>query len=212
MHQGYWYYSWQLWLLATGVMGIVCVLAAYVIWWWRAAGMRRHIWRRLGNIADRLLRDAVIPDGLGGRVTVDALLLRDGRLYVLDIRDVEGAIFGSDKMDQWTAMSHHRRFVFRNPLRPMQDRVSAVHALVPELQVVPRILFTAHGHFPKGRPQGVELLDDFVRPLMRHRKAAAPVLDARLQTVWQRLCEAAGMSEGYVSPVLSTGAAGAGDG
>jgi hypothetical protein len=157
----------------------------------------------LRNVADRLLRNVVLPDGVGGHIGVDVLLLRDNRLYVLAMLHAEGAIFGGDKMDQWTIMGRHKRFIFRNPLHLMQDRMLALRALVPELTLVPRIVFTGHGHFPKGRPEDVELLTEFAAPLRRPRKFKAPALEPKLEEIWTRLREAAGVPSGQEVPALS---------
>ena len=177
--------------------------------WLRLTSTRRRTLSTLRNIADRLLRDVVLPDGVGGHIAVDALLLRDGQLYVLSLFNVEGAIFGGEQMDQWIAMSPHRRFSFRNPLHLMQDRVLALRALAPELTIAPRILFTGRGHFPKGRPKGVEKLVEFAQPLHRQKQALPPVLDAQLEAIWTRLRETAGVPPGKEIPEFSARLSGA---
>ncbi len=200
MYHPAWYHSWPLWLLTAAVVCLLAALAGLFIWR-RMTAVQRKILATLHNIADRLLRNVVLPDGVGGHVAADAIMLRDGRLYVLAIHDVEGAIFGGEKMDQWTAMGQHRRFTFRNPLRLMHDRVLALHALVPEFTIVPRILFSARGHFPKGRPEGVELLEEFAAPLRRPQKTTPPpLLDASLEAAWMRLRDIAGVPPGKEAP------------
>lgn len=199
MYHSAWYHSWLLWLLAGVAVCLMAALVGFFVWR-RMTAARRQTLATLRNIADRLLRNVVLPDGVGGHVAADAIMLRDSRLYVLAIHDVEGAIFGSEKMDQWTTMGRHQRFTFRNPLRLMHDRVLALHTLVPELTIVPRILFTARGHFPKGRPGGVELLEEFAAPLRRPKKTAPPLLDARLEAVWTRLRDMAGVPPGKEVP------------
>lgn len=157
----------------------------------------------LRNIADRLLRDVMLPDGVGGYVGVDALVLRDAKLYVLTIHNVEGAIFAGEKMDQWTVIGH-RRSSFRNPLHRMQDQLAALRILMPGYALVPRIVFTGRGHFPKGRPAGAELLEEFAGPLRRPRKAIPAVLDEKLEAAWARLREAAGVLPGKETPEANT--------
>src|SRR5579864_7636790 len=91
------------WVLASSIAAGILVLAVIGIWL-RVTAIQRGVTRTLRNVADRLLRDVTIPDGVGGYVAVDAIVLRGRKLYVLDIRDVEGAVFGAEKMDIWTAM------------------------------------------------------------------------------------------------------------
>ena len=194
-----WYDGWLLWTLAGAVALLLLVISLTLVML-RLTAVRREVTRTLRVVSDRLIRDVVVPDGVGGFVPVDALVLRDRRLYVLDIRDVEGAVFGSEKMDIWTAMGKRRRYQFNNPLRPMHDRVAAVKYLVPEVEVLPRILFTSRGHFPKGRPDGVQLLEEFAQPLLRAKPSKPVPLDAEIQAIWDKLCETANVLPGRERP------------
>jgi len=194
-----WYDNWLFWAL-TGAVLAVALLGAILALWLRFTAIPRQVTHTLRNIADRLIRDVIIPDGVGGFVPLDALLLRDGKLYVLDIRDVEGAVFASEKMDVWTAMGRRRRYQFNNPIRPMHDRVAAVKYLVPGIDVVPRILFTSRGHFPKGRPDGVQLLEEFAQPLLRPKQKGATSLADEFQPLWEKVCDAANVPPGKERP------------
>lgn len=196
-----WYASGYFWMLVAAAAAVVLVMVGLLVWW-RMTREQRHITRTLRNIADRLVRDVTLPDGIGGFVPVDAVLLRDRRLYVLDIRDLEGAIFGAEKMDIWTAMAR-KRYQFSNPLRLMHDRVAAVKLLAPGIEVLPRVLFTSRGHFPKGRPEGVQLLEEFAQPLLRDRRAVPVGLDDGLENHWRRLCESAQVPAGHERPAAA---------
>ena len=194
-----WYDNWLVWITAGGALAVLVAILGLLAWL-RLTAVQRGVTRTLRNISDRLVRDVMLPDGIGGFVAVDALVLRDQRLYVLDIRDVEGAVFGSEKMDVWTAMGRRRRYQFNNPIRPMHDRVTAVKLLVPGCDAVPRILFTSRGHFPKGRPDGVQLLEEFAQPLLRAKQKGLVELSAELQAAWASLCEAANVQPGRERP------------
>jgi nuclease-like protein len=195
-----WYDNWLLWT-GAGALALAAMSGTTLLVWLRISAVRREVDRTLRVIGDRLVRDVVIPDGIGGFVPVDALLLRDRKLYVLDIRDVEGAVFGSEKMDIWTAMGR-KRYQFNNPIRPMHDRIAAVKYLVPGVEVLPRILFTSRGHFPKGRPDGVQLLEEFAQPLLRAKPKKPIELDADWHGRWVQICEAANVPPDKERPVL----------
>jgi hypothetical protein len=195
-----WYDNWLLWT-GAGALALAAVSGTTLLVWLRISAVRREVDRTLRVIGDRLIRDVVIPDGIGGFVPVDALLLRDRKLYVLDIRDVEGAVFGSEKMDIWTAMGR-KRYQFNNPIRPMHDRIAAVKFLVPGVEVLPRILFTSRSHFPKGRPDGVQLLEEFAQPLLRAKPKTPIELDADWHGRWEQICEAANVPPDQERPVL----------
>ncbi|MDE2070118.1 MAG: hypothetical protein KGJ04_02485 [Gammaproteobacteria bacterium] len=196
-----WYASWLLWL---AIAVLACLLAAVIALFirLRLTAARRNMLGTLRNIADRLMRDVVLPDSVGGRIGVDALLLRDGKLYLLLLRHADGAVFAGSKMDQWSAVGR-RRFVFRNPLHALQDRSIALRALTPELNIVPRVLFTGKCHFPKGCPPEVELFEGFARPLRRKKKPAV-ALDAKLKAAWTKLCTAAGVHADEELPAVTT--------
>ncbi len=197
-----WLDNWIFWLVTAAVVCIAAAIIALFVWL-RLTSDRRSTLTSLRNIADRLLRNVMLPDGVGGYVGVDVLLLRDGRLYVLAIRTVEGAIFGGEKLDRWTVIGRHRRFSFRNPLHLMQEQTMAVRELVPELTLVSRVVFAGHGHFPKGRPDAVELLEEFVIPLRRPKKSKPAVLDPQMEKIWQRVCKVADVPPGKEVPEFS---------
>ena len=58
------------------------------------------------------LVDMLVPDGMGGGFHVDFLLLTTRGILVIDLRDVQGNIFGGDQMAEWTVMDGPRRFTF----------------------------------------------------------------------------------------------------
>lgn len=181
--------NWLLWGLA-GLCLALLILLGVLVTWRRMTTMERRTRKLLANIADRLLRDVSIPDGMGGWVVIDAIILRDGNIHVLDLRDLDGAIFGAEKMDLWTIIGRHWRSQFQNPLRFMQDRVLAIRALLPELRVSGHVLFSSRAQFPKGRPDGVQFLEEFSQPLARPKSKIPVELDALTESLWQRLCDA----------------------
>ncbi|HEV2321458.1 MAG TPA: NERD domain-containing protein [Gammaproteobacteria bacterium] len=194
-----WYGNWLLWTAASGVAASLLIVLGVMLWL-RVTAIRRGVTHTLRSIADRMVRDVVLPDGIGGFVPVDAIVLRGRQLYVLDIRDVEGAIFCSEKMDVWTAMGRRRRYQFNNPIRPMHDRLAAVKLAAPGLESVSRILFTSRGHFPKGRPDGVQLLEEFAQPLLRAKQKTPVEIPSDVQTLWAAVCEAANVVPGHERP------------
>lgn len=186
--------SW-FWLLVALAALVIAGLISFLIWM-RSSASQRHTLSTLRHISDRLLHHIILPDGVGGHIAIDALVLRDRKLYLLMLRDAEGAIFGAEKMDQWAAISRDRRYNFRNPLYGIHDQVLALRALALEIEIVPRIIFTRHASFPKGRPDGVELLDEFAKPLRRPKKCLVPELEPKFEIIWTNLREAAGVPQG----------------
>jgi len=135
-------------------------------------------------------RNVLVPDGQGGNLHVDFLLLTARGVVVVDLRDVAGNIFGGDQMTEWTVMHHARRYTFANPQTGLYDRIAAVRALAPDLPVEGRILFTRRGRFPKGLPKHTLLLESLAAEYPpADRQAMAPLLE-RWTPSWSRLCAA----------------------
>jgi len=77
----------------------------------------------------------------------------------VDLRDVQGNIFGGDQMAEWTVMDGPRRFTFPNPQSALYDRIAAVRGVAGEVPVEGRIVFTRRGKFPKGLPKFTLMVD-----------------------------------------------------
>ena len=96
---------------------------------------------------------------MGGFIHIDHLLLTPRGVLVLDTRRVAGLIFGGDQMSDWTVMGRGHRYTFDNPQPALYDRIAAVKALVGEVPVEGRLLFSNVGKFTKGIPKWVVMLD-----------------------------------------------------
>ena len=147
--------------VTVGIMGLALV-ATGAVWAyhrWRAYRARRQLVRSFEVVSAAVLRDVLIPDGSGGQLHIDFLLLTGRGLLVVDYRDVEGVVFGGEHMREWAVMNGSQRTSFLNPLEPLYDRIAAVRLLAGEAPVDGRIVFTNRSKFPKGRPPRVMRLD-----------------------------------------------------
>ncbi len=122
----------------------------------------------LQAIAIDRMHNVLLPDGMGGQIQIEHLLLTGSGLVVIDIKEFEGTIFASDRMEEWTVMGKSGRFTFPNPLGTLYDRVAALKQLVRDVPVVGFVLFASGADFSKGRPKDVllpsELVDRFKKP------------------------------------------------
>jgi len=101
----------------------------------------------------------LVPDGMGGGFHVDFLLLTTRGILVIDLRDVQGNIFGGDQMAEWTVRDGPGRFTFTNPQSALYDRIAAVRGVAGDVPVEGRIVFTRRGKFPKGLPKYTLMVD-----------------------------------------------------
>ena len=143
----------QLTLLLSAAAVLVAGIAIGAALWWRATAVAREVERTLRSVAHDAVRGVVVPDGVEGPVYIECVLVGARALIVLDLRDVRGAVFGAEKMDEWTVLDGVKRFTFRNPLVALHDRVNSLrHHLGDEVEVQGRIVFSARASFPKGVP------------------------------------------------------------
>ena len=157
------------------VLPLAAVAALLVVWlaWRWFAGRGTPLERALGDIAYERIEKLVIPSADEGEIQVDQLLLTSQGLLILEIKDVQGTVFGSDKMSDWTVIAEERRFTFPNPQPALYDRIAAVKQIVREVPVAGRVLFLEGAEFTKGVPSMVCDLDELVREFGEPNKDAA---------------------------------------
>jgi nuclease-like protein len=142
--------------IATGVAVALAAAGATVgIRAYRRRARRRALLQRLERISMHAVHQVEVPDGMGGFIHVDHLLLTAQGILLLDTRRVPGLIFGGDQMSEWTVMARNRRYTFENPQPALYDRVASVKALVGDVPVEGRLLFSNVGKFTKGKPKWV---------------------------------------------------------
>lgn len=176
---------------------VVLVLAAALIvalvWfvgWFRRRRKRKALRRAVTSVGTEHRVDVFVPDGMGAGFHVDFLILSVHGILILDVREVQGNIFGSDQMAEWTVMDGARRFTFLNPQSGLYDRIAAVKAVAGDVPVEGRVVFTRQGRFPKGLPRWTVMVDSLASefpPLDSEVQAAAL---ARFREPWERLCAA----------------------
>ena len=143
------------WLAVGFGVVVLAIGAAFGIRLYRRRARRRALLLRLERIALKAVHQVEVPDGMGGFIHVDHLLLTPQGILLLDTRRVPGLIFGGDQMSEWTVMARNRRYTFENPQPALYDRVAAVKALVGDVPVEGRLMFSNVGKFTKGKPKWV---------------------------------------------------------
>lgn len=161
--------------MIAAVTGSIMLAALLVSVWrvWR----RRHARAKLQNTIRKLgldcVQDALVPDGMGGWLHIDFMLLTPNGVLLVELHDIAGNVFGGDQMTQWTVIDGPRRSTFGNPQGAMYHRVAAVKSLTHELQVQGRLVFGRRARFPKGLPRWTTSFDSL--------RAEFPMLDAAIR-------------------------------
>ena len=167
------------------------VLALLLFVWLLYRFSRRgdKLQRTLNEIAHERIDAVVIPNGDDGEIQLDYLLLTSQGVLILHIKDVQGTVFGSDKMQDWPVISDDRRYTFSNPQPALYDRIAAVRQIVNQLPVAGRVLFLEGGEFTKGVPGLVCNLDELLEEFSEHDKAAARKKIEAFKPHWDRMLQ-----------------------
>jgi hypothetical protein len=156
--------SLWIWLAAA----LVIIAVALLAWRWWSKRSRMDLKQALRSVAIDRLQNVLLPNGMGGQIQIEHLVLTGNGILVIDVKEFTGTIFASERMAEWTVIGSQGRFTFPNPLGTLYDRVAALRQLVRDVPVVGFVLFAGGADFSKGRPRDVllpaELLERFRKP------------------------------------------------
>jgi len=177
----------------TGILAAALAIAGLLVWWLlrrrRSAETDPNV--AIDGVAVESLRDVLLPDGMGGQIYIEHLLLTNRGVVVIDVKEYAGAVFASDRMDEWTVIGHGRRFGFPNPQGMLYDRVAAVRQLLRNVPVQGHILFRTSADFSKGRPKHVLLVNELEKRYRRPGRDDVERLAEAYASHWDKLKAAA---------------------
>jgi len=179
---------------APWVLPLGAVLLLLIIWlvYRFVAGRGSALDKALREIGFEHIQGLIIPSADEGEIQVDHLLLTSKGLLVLEIKDVQGTVFGSDKMQDWTVIAEDRRYTFSNPQPALYDRIAAVRQIVREVPVAGRVLFLDGANFSKGVPGLVCTLAELVAEFGEPDKQAAKFKVEAFMPHWELIRKTAG--------------------
>ena len=176
------------WLLPA--IAVLLLLLTWLLY--RFVRSRRNSLRRVfKEISFERIEGIIIPSADEGEIQIDQLLLTSQGLLIVDIKDVQGTVFGSDKMQDWAVISDERRYTFSNPQPMLYDRIAAVRQVVRQVPVAGRILFLDGAEFTKGVPGLVCTLKDLVDEFGEPDKKAAKFKIEAFRAHWELIRKAA---------------------
>ena len=173
----------------TGLLLLVIVLILLYLFrdslhYWRESRNINRVAKRLGA---RMLRDVRLPDGMGGEISIDFLVLATDAILVIGVKRYDGLIYGSARIDEWTQSIRRRSYKFPNPDTYLQQQIGAVRLIVPKTPVRGLHLFSDSAVFPKDKPSNVLQVKDLRGSAPRPRLKDIP---AELQAAWVQLIDA----------------------
>ncbi|MFW5427148.1 MAG: nuclease-related domain-containing protein [Methylophagaceae bacterium] len=132
------------------------------------------------------LQSVVFPDGVGGLIDIERLVLLKQGILVIETYPISGHLFGADKIEKWTQMLNGKSFKFINPLYRIQMLRQAIQVIAPSTPIFYRVIFTAKdSSFPKGKPADVSTLLTLDNDLEALKKA--PVMTEKQRSNWDRV-------------------------
>ena len=143
--------------IAGGAVLLAAMFVAIKVFLKRRTKRRNE--QRIDAIAYEVLRNVLIPNGNGGQLHINYLLLTERGLLVVDLFDVPGSVFAGDQMLQWTSIGRKQRYQFTNPQHLLYDRMAAIKLLAGNIPVDGCLMFTTRSEFPKGKPKFVVRID-----------------------------------------------------
>lgn len=154
------------WPWIAGIAGLVIAVVVALSLRWRQRQPDSD-WA-LRSVAIDGLHGVLVPDGMGGHIQIEHLLLTVRGILIVDVKRYDGVIFASDRMDEWTVITKNGRHAFPNPQSSLYDRIAAVRQLLRGVPVSGHVLFSAGADFSKGRPKDVilpaELNEQYKKP------------------------------------------------
>ena len=131
------------------------------------------------------MKDIIIPDGIGGLLEIEHLILMEQGLLLIETYPMSGNMFGAETIDQWTQLIGGRSYKFANPLRHIRTSRQALMILAPNIPIFCRVVFNADSIFPKGKPDEVSVLSSLSDDLLN--LPSSTVKMEQSSEVWQRI-------------------------
>lgn len=182
----------ELWIALLG--GVAVVVLTFVLLTLVRRRRRTDLGSAVRDVALDVAHGVLVPNGMGGQIEIEYLLLTAHGVVVVDTKLFEGTIFGSDRMDEWTVIQRHRRFTFPNPQHTLYDRIAAVRRLVREIPVHGHVVFPPLADFSKGRPREVLLANEFVEHYRKPERGEVERIHAVFGPYWEQF-------KSYLQPV-----------
>jgi hypothetical protein len=166
---------------------VILLLAWLLLLARRRRGASRSLSKVFSSIAYERIDGLVLPNVDEGEIQIDHLLLTASGLLIVDVKEVTGNVFGSDKMQDWTVINSERRFTFANPQPALFDRIAAVREVVRQVPVTGRILFLDGAAFTKGVPSLVCTIDELFAEFRESDKGSAKMKVEAFKPHWEKL-------------------------
>ncbi len=187
------YYLNQVWASKFALPVAITLLAIIVILLINWKKIRHHYleWstrRRLNQIGIKQMKNVVCPDGLDGNFKIDRMAMLHDSILLLGFKPYSGNIYCADSIPEWTQVVGKKSFKFNNPLFELENQITAIQGIMPDVPIRGALFFDHNAKFPKGHPDKVLNPDNIPEYMQRAR---CPEPSSEILRAWETLLKMA---------------------
>jgi len=199
-----------LWWLLVWVVAISQVVSGLYLTlgpWLRHDRAQRRVARALKRAGLTALNDVVLPGPRGALCQVDHIVRLPTGFVVLESVMRGGRLVGGPRGRTWRQDLGLERYHFANPLKTLDESMEAVRRALPsetaaghgkddasaKPMLTGQVVVPRNTRFPRGRPDGVSPLGEFLEELRAAARADSEATPRVIES-WEALCKA-GLAE-----------------
>jgi len=166
-------------LLALLIFSLMPVLRQYF--------KQRKVSHSIQQLGSQYLKQVILPDGIGGSMFLDYLILAQDSIVLIILKKFKGSIFCAENIEQWTQLIDNKSYKFPNILRQLDSDISSISSLVNGCKVGGLVIFSSDCEFPKGKPSQVKNINE-----LKIKEVDQQLHSEKLLNAWYVLKEMAG--------------------
>ncbi len=147
----------------------------------------RRVNKSVQQLGSQFLKQVILPDGVGGSIFLDYLILAQDSIVLIILKNFKGSIFCAENIEQWTQLIGNKSYKFPNILRQLDSDISSISSLVKGVDVTGLVVFSSDCEFPKGKPEQVKSITELTTKEVDKQLHSEKLLNA-----WYTLKEMAG--------------------
>lgn len=131
--------------------------------------VNRKLTRALDEQQYQLFKNVTLPTE-NGTTQIDHILLSPFGVFVIETKNMQGWIFGSERQAKWTQQIYKHKTSFQNPLRQNYKHTEVLRDLLalPKEAVHSVVIFTARAEFKTAMPANVGYVNDVIKFIKNH--------------------------------------------
>jgi len=138
----------------------------------------RKVNKTIQHLGSQYLKQVILPDGLGGSIFLDYLVLAQHSIILVILKKFRGTIFCAENIEQWTQLIGNRSYKFPNTLQQLDSDILSVGSLVKDVDITGLVVFSSECDFPKGKPEQVKSIREIKRTTIDKQLHSESLLNA----------------------------------